>query len=132
MNLVVLEGIITKRGVDFRNLPNGTGVASLSVGCKREFKNKETGKYENDFINVKAFGKTAEFIINYFSDGSAINIVGRIQTGSYEKDGVKIYTTDVIAEKVGFPSKSFDNGSSNTNNSGVCDLTQMDDGELPF
>ena len=61
------------------------------------------GSEEADFVRVVAFGKTAEFVDNYFHKGDRIGISGRIQTGRYEnKDGVTVYTTDVIAERVDF------------------------------
>lgn len=59
-------------------------------------------KDETDFINCVAFGKAGEFAEKYFKKGTKIAIEGRIQTGSYEKDGVKHYTTDVIIEKQEF------------------------------
>lgn len=56
-----------------------------------------------DFIRCVAFGKTAEFIDDYFTKGLRVAVSGRIQTGSYEnKDGQTVYTTDVIAERVEF------------------------------
>lgn len=59
-------------------------------------------KGEADFISCVAFGKTAETIEKYLGKGSKIAVEGRIQTGSYDKDGRKIYTTDVIVEKFDF------------------------------
>lgn len=55
-----------------------------------------------DFPRIKCFGKTAESCGKYLAKGSKVGIVGRIQTGSYEKDGQKFYTTDVIADRVEF------------------------------
>ena len=64
---------------------------------------KQEGGPTADFINCVAFGKTAEFIEKYFLKGMKIEITGRIQTGSYtNQDGNKVYTTDVVAEQVGF------------------------------
>ena len=61
------------------------------------------GKREADFISCVAFGKTAEIVAKYFHKGKPVAVTGRIQTGSYtNKDGVKVYTTDVIAERIGF------------------------------
>lgn len=61
------------------------------------------GSEEADFLRCVAFGKTAEFVEKYFDKGSRIGISGRVQTGKYEnKDGVTVYTTDVIAERVDF------------------------------
>jgi single-strand DNA-binding protein len=63
---------------------------------------KKDGEQTADFIPCIAFGKTAEFIEKYFSKGQRIGLTGRIQTGSYDKDGQKVYTTDVIVESVEF------------------------------
>ena len=60
------------------------------------------GSDDADFISCTAFGKTAEFIRDYLTKGSRIGVTGRIQTGSYEKDGQTVYTTDVIVERVDF------------------------------
>lgn len=81
---------------------NSTAIARFSVAVNRKFKDSE-GNYKADFINCLAFGKTAEFIGKYFEKGNAIGITGRIQTGSYtNKDGQKIYTTDVVVEDAEF------------------------------
>lgn len=79
-----------------------TTIARFGVAVNRDFKNKE-GKYDADFISCIAFGKTAEFIEKYFSKGMKIGLIGKIQTGSYtNKDGNKVYTTDIVAEKIEF------------------------------
>lgn len=78
-----------------------TAIARTSVAINRRFKNKE-GNYDADFINVSAFGKTAEFLEKYFHKGDMIAIVGRITTGSYEKDGQRVYTTEVTIEEIEF------------------------------
>ena len=75
-------------------------VTRFSVAVNRDFKNK-SGEYDADFINCVAFGRTAEFIDKYFSKGMRIGLIGRIQTGSYtNKDGQKVYTTDVVCDRV--------------------------------
>ena len=80
---------------------NSTAIARFTVAVDRRFK-KEGGDTA-DFISCVAFGKTAEFIEKYFFKGMKIALNGRIQTGNYtNKDGVKVYTTDVIAENVEF------------------------------
>ena len=90
---------------------NTSAVARFSVAANRRFKNAE-GNYDADFINCVAFGKTAEFIEKYFKKGMAIGISGRIQTGNYtNKDGVKVYTTDVVAEEVEFVESKNSNAS---------------------
>lgn len=76
-------------------------VARFSVGVNR---NKE----ETDWINCVAFGRTAENIDQYFHKGSQIGITGHIQTGSYKKDGVEHYTTDVVVDRFDFVGKKED------------------------
>lgn len=63
---------------------------------------KAEGKPTADFISCTAFGKTAEFINKFFHKGQRIALEGRIETGSYEKDGKKVYTTEVIVESAEF------------------------------
>ena len=77
-----------------------TLVARFTVACDRAYKRE--GQDSADFISCVAFGKTAEFMEKYFAKGMKAEIEGRIQTGSYEKDGVKHYTTDIICDRVGF------------------------------
>src|SRR6056297_3499452 len=101
-NKAILVGRLT-RDVETQFANNGTAIIKNNIAVQRQFKGKNATDYETDFINVVAFGKTAEFIGNYFAKGNLIMIEGRIQTGKYEnKDGVTVYTTDVVAEKVNF------------------------------
>ena len=94
VNNVVYQGNITK-DLDLRYSQSGMAVLSFSIGVSRNFTDKKTGKRESDFINCKAFGKTAEAIANHFRKGSEILVTGRTQTGSYEgQDGQRKYTTD--------------------------------------
>lgn len=98
---------------------NSTAVARFSLAVDRGKKNAD-GQYETDFINCVAFGKTAEFIEKYFPKGAKMAVVGEIRTGSYtNKDGQKVYTTDVNVDKVDFvePRKS-DDTHQNANNGG--------------
>lgn len=93
MNSVHIMGRICK-DLEVKTGASGTEFLSFSVAVNRKFsKEKET-----DFINCKAFGKTAVNIAKFFTKGSLILIEGRIQTGSYEKDGHRVYTTDVMVD----------------------------------
>ena len=86
-------------------------VARFTVAAQRTFKNRE-GKYDADFINCVAFGKTAEIVEKHFFKGGQIGLSGRINTGSYtNKEGQKIYTTDVAVDSVEFVGSRQDNGS---------------------
>ena len=107
MNKVILVGRIVKDPVVNEN--GGTKTAKFSVAVQRDFKNKD-GKYEADFPNCTAFGKTADLISTYFHKGSQIGIDGRISTGSYtNKEGNKVYTTEVLVKSVEFIGSKADN-----------------------
>lgn len=104
-------------------------IARFTVAVNRQFK-----KDEADFINCVAFGKKAETIEKFFKKGSPINIEGRLQTGSYEKDGVKHFTTDVIVDNFEFVASSKKVENKTENNMSFDDLTPVNeiDEELPF
>lgn len=103
MNKVILKGVVT-RDIDLRYTKNEVAVAKFTVATKRNTANKD-GKYESDFISCVAYQHNAEMINKYFSKGNGILVEGHIQTGSYEKDGKKLYTTDVVVERVEFVDK---------------------------
>ena len=80
---------------------NASCIARFSLAVDRRF--KRDGDQTTDFINCVAFGKTGEFIEKYAHQGTKLVGDGRIQTGSYtNKDGNKVYTTDVVVEKCEF------------------------------
>ena len=143
MNKVQLVGRLTRDPeIRYSQGENATATARFSVAVNRRFKNSD-GNYDADFINCVAFGKSAEFVEKYFKKGMAIGLTGRIQTGSYtNKDGQKVYTTDVVVEETEFVESK---GASNTGNSNVSrpapsaannnDFMSIPDGvdeELPF
>ena len=113
MNKCTLVGRLTKDPeIRYSQSENATATARFSVAVNGRFKNAE-GNYDADFINCVAFGKTAEFLEKYFKKGMAIGLTGHIQTGSYtNKDGQKVYTTDVVVEETEFVESK--NASSNT------------------
>ena len=98
MNLVVLHGRVS-RDPDVKTTASGQNVARLTIAVDKYSKD---GNRAADFIGCVAFGRTAELLGKYFPKGKEILAEGRIQTGSYEKDGKKIYTTDVVLERVEF------------------------------
>lgn len=135
MNKVEIVGRLT-RDVEIRTTESGTVTARFSIAVSRRFKNAE-GVYEADFINCVAFGKTAEFIEKYFSKGSMIGVTGRIQTGSYtNKDGQKVYTTDVVIEECEFVTSKSDNNNTTKPEDPVTpdfvDVPADTDEELPW
>lgn len=142
MNKVELVGRLTRDPeVRYSQGENASCIARFSIAVNRRFKNAE-GNYEADFINCVAFGKSGEFVEKYFKKGMAIGITGRIQTGSYiNKDGVKVYTTDVIVEEAEFvESKGGGGNNVSTNNTtqptenqaGFMNIPDGIDEELPF
>ena len=134
MNSVQLIGRLT-RDPEVRYTDGGVSIARFSLAVERRFK-QENGA-DADFINIVSFGKTADFIEKYFHKGMKVALNGRIQTGSYtDKDGKKVYTTDVIAENVEF-CESKGNSTNNEASSTAQDVDFMNvpdgvDEELPF
>lgn len=137
MNKVIIIGRFTRDPeIKYSTGENATATARFSLAVNRRFKNKE-GNYDADFINCVAFGKTAEFIEKYFTKGMAIGITGRIQTGSYtNKEGQKVYTTDVVVEETEFiESKNkgtSDNVPNNNANSNSDFEEVVSEDEMPF
>lgn len=137
MNKVIVMGRLTKDpDVRYSQGNEPIAVARYSLAVNRRF--KKQGEQEADFINCVAFGKAAEFVEKFLKKGMQISIVGRIQTGSYtDKDGKKIYTTDVVVEEHYF-AESKNNGQATNNTSS--DSTEafypidenIDDSDLPF
>ena len=135
MNSVQLIGRLT-RDPEIRYTDGGASIARFGLAVDRRFK-QENGA-DADFINIVSFGKTAEFIEKYFHKGMKIALNGRIQTGSYtDKDGKKVYTTDIVAENVEF----CESKGTSANNDAPAPASDgdfmsvpdgMDDGELPF
>ena len=102
MNKVILMGRLTRDPeVRYTQGDNASAVARFSLAVDRRF--KKDGEQTADFISCVAFGKTGEFIEKYGHKGTKFVVEGRIQTGSYtNKDGQKVYTTDVVVEQVEF------------------------------
>ncbi|HBJ2622339.1 TPA: single-stranded DNA-binding protein [Clostridium botulinum] len=136
MNKVIITGNLV-RDIDLK-FAEGTGTAVLrnTVAAKRRFKDKNTQKYESDFIPIVAFGKTAEFIAEHFTKGTGIQIEGHMQSGKYDRDGTTIYTLEALVENVEFMGESKNNNSSSNNPFDDMkideDLTPVDDGDNPF
>ena len=137
MNKVVIIGRFTRDPeIKYTTGENATATARFSLAVNRRFKNKE-GNYDADFINCVAFGKTAEFIEKYFTKGMAIGITGRIQTGNYtNKEGQKVYTTDVVVEETEFVESknkgTSDNVPNNNANSNSDFEEVISEDEMPF
>ena len=117
MNKVILMGRFTRDPeVRYSQGDNATAVARYTLAVDRRF-NRNNDEQTADFINCVAFGKSGEFAEKYLHKGTKIAITGRIQTGSYtNKDGVKVYTTDVVVEDHEFAESK--NSAGSADNSG--------------
>lgn len=116
MNKVILSGRLTKDPeIRYSQGANPMAIGRFTLAVDRRFKRKGD-EQTADFISCIAYGKTAEFAEKYLKKATKINCCGRIQTGSYtNKEGSKVYTTDVVIEEMEFAeSKS---ASNNTNDS---------------
>ncbi len=98
MNKVIIMGRLARDPeVHYTQGETPTAIARYTLAVDRRVKRE--GEQSADFVGVVAFGKTAEFVEKYCHKGTKLLVTGRIQTGSYtNKDGNKVYTTDVIAE----------------------------------
>ncbi|SFR62459.1 single-stranded DNA-binding protein [Anaeromicropila populeti] len=116
MNKVILMGRLTRDPeVRYSQGESSLAIARFSLAVDRRF--KRPGEPDADFINCVSFGKTAEFAEKYLKQGTKVAAVGRIQTGSYtNKDGQKVYTTDVVLEEVEFAESK---NASNNNHDGT-------------
>ncbi len=146
MNKVILMGRLTRDPeVRYSQGDNAMAIARYTLAVDRRF-NRNNEEQNADFIGCVAFGKAGEFAEKYFRKGTKVAVTGRIQTGSYtNKDGVKVYTTDIVVEDQEFAeSKNASAGASEGgfSNGGFRQETAVGDGfmnipdgideELPF
>lgn len=141
MNKVVLMGRLTRDPeVRYVSGENATAIARYTLAVDRRF--KRDGEQSADFINCVVFGKGAEFAEKYLRQGTKIAAVGRIQTGSYtNKDGQKVYTTDVVVEEQEFAESKNSSGGEvstskksavKTDSDGFMNIPDDAGDELPF
>ena len=111
MNKVILMGRLTRDpDIRYSQGDNQMAIARYTLAVDRRYK-KDGGEDNTDFISCVSFGKTAEFAEKYLRQGTKIAVEGRIQTGNYtNKEGQKVYTTDVVVDNTEFAeSKSSSN-----------------------
>ena len=112
LNLTILEGRLT-RDPELRKTQSGIAVATFTVACDRP--KRKDAEQQADFINVVVWQKSAEFLTNYFHKGDGIQVQGRIQTRSYDdKNGNKVFVTEVVAYNINFPLTSKAKSNANT------------------
>ena len=97
MNTVILTGNLG-RDVDTRYTQSGSAVANMNLATTEKYK----GETKTEWHRLVAFGKTAEIAAQYLSKGSKIGIQGKIQTRTWDKDGVKQYTTEIVVDRLEF------------------------------
>ena len=142
LNCAVIMGRLTA-DPELRQTPSGVAVTRFTVAVDRGYV-KAGEERKADFITVVAWRQTAEFVTRYFSKGSMIAVQGSIQTGSYEKDGIKRSTFEIVADNVSFcgsKSESSTGGAPRMNdtaatsfsNGSINDFAAVaDDDDLPF
>lgn len=145
MNKVILMGRITRDAeIRYTQGEKSTAIARFSLAVDRRFK-KDNDEQNTDFISCIAFGKIAEFLEKFGRKGTKFVVDGRIQTGSYNnKDGQKVYTTDVVVENIEFAESKNSSGlggstnqpapapSSSSAGDGFMNIPDGIDEELPF
>ncbi len=139
MNKVILVGRLTRDPeVRYSQGENTMAIARYMIAVNRRFKRE--GDPEADFIRCVVFGRAAEFAEKYFRQGLRIAISGRIQTGSYtNKEGVKVYTTEVVVEEQEFAESMAEREHTQTpasapesSGDGFMNIPEGIDEELPF
>jgi len=113
-NKAIIIGNLT-RDPELRSLPSGVQVTTFSVATNRVWKDKDGVKQESaDFHNVVVFGRQAETTAQYLKKGSMALVEGRMQTRSWEADGVKKYRTEIVADRVQFGPRNAGTGGGGT------------------
>ena len=98
LNKAILVGRLTK-DIDLKSTTAGVTVASFDIAVKQEFKNSD-GEYGTDFFKCTVFRGGAEYLSNYAKKGTLISVEGRLKNNSWEKDGEKRYSTEIVCESV--------------------------------
>lgn len=144
LNNVVLIGRLT-RDPELRYIPSGTAVSTFSLAVDKGVSKEKKQEMESrnqptaDFINIVVWGRIAENCAKFLVKGRLVGIQGRLQSGSYEKDGIRRYTTEVVANQVEFlewGDNNKDNSSGYDNSSddigGIEGFHPTDNDDIPF
>ena len=145
MNKVILMGRLTRDPEVRYTTTNNTLVCTFSLAVNRRFA-RQGAEQTADFFNIVAWDKTGEFCSKYFKKGQQVGVIGRLQTRNYDdKDGKKVYVTEVVAEETYFADSRRDGESAgNSGNTfqgvdapfntqeGASDFTPVTDDDLPF
>lgn len=145
LNRIAVMGRLA-RDPELKHTQSGTAVVSFTIAVDRDFKDKQTGERETDWINCVAWRGKAEFIANHFRKGRMIVLAGRLQTRDYtDNDGNKRYVTEILVSDVYFADSKRDaeNGVSSEGNAnendlppvkeqGFSEIPEEDESDLPF
>lgn len=113
LNKAMIYGNLT-RDPEMKALPSGMQVSSFSIATNRVFNDRDGNKQEQaDYHNIVFFGKQAETISKYLKKGSGVYVEGRLQTRSWDKDGVKQYRTEIIGDRFQFGPRTDGGGGGN-------------------
>ena len=141
MNITTFTGNL---GRDWEQANSNTVIAKNSLAVRRDFKNKQTGEYDTDWIPLTAFSKTAETLMQYTGKGSKILVVGKLQTNNFtDKQGNKRTSYDVIVDRFEFldskgdnqqkqPDNPFANANLSNEDPFESNDTEIDNSDLPF
>ncbi|MGL4569655.1 MAG: single-stranded DNA-binding protein [Clostridium sp.] len=128
MNSVFLIGRLTRDPELRFTAGSGLAVTRFTLAVNRI--KKKDAEEKSDFIGCVAFNKTAELISQYMSKGRKIAVEGRIQTSSYEKEGIKHYTMEIVINRCEFI--EYAKEISDSKNIQIEHMTPVDDGDMPF
>lgn len=116
LNKAIIFGNLT-RDPEMRALPSGMQVCTFSLATNRVYNDRDGNRQEStDFHNITVFGKQGENCSKYLSKGNSAYVEGQLRTNSWEKDGVKHYRTEIIADRVQFGPKNSGGGGGDTSN----------------
>lgn len=134
MNKVFLIGRLTQ-DPQASTLDSGRTYCRFSIAVNRNYASRD-GENKADFINIVTWEALAQNCVKYLQKGSQVAVTGSIQTGSYEKDGVKRQTFDIRADQVEFLSRSTGTGTSSapqgSRDQEIDQLKEVDDDDMPF
>lgn len=140
MNKTILIGNLT-RDPELTTTSSGIPVCKFGLAVNRPFMNKQSGERDVDFFNITVWRQMGENCHKYLRKGNKACVVGRIETRTYEQDGVKKYAFDIIADEVEFltsPGQSGDGFSGDSLSAAapgkvkVSELKPLEDEDLPF
>lgn len=132
LNKVIIYGNLT-RDPELKALPSGMNVCSFALATNRVYKDRDGKRQEStDYHNIVVFGRQAETSAQYLKKGAGTFVEGRLQTRSWDKDGVKQYRTEVVADRVQFGPRGGAGGGEGGSAGAEAPKQQADGGALEY